>query len=100
MAARALVGSSAMLYALYDWGSWCRCTGQNAFDRQIFIELRPMDAEATAGEFPAVSLIERSVKQSRIPGERDAYATTVSQIDNQMIFVEAYTRDRHSRARC
>jgi hypothetical protein len=100
MVERALVGSSAMLYALCDSDPRGRSTGEYAFNRKVFVDVRPVDPETTARYLPTVSLIDRRMEQPRIPGQRYTHATTVAQVDDQVIVIDTDLGDSDTCTRC
>ena len=63
-AGRAIV-SSVKLAGLRRRGA-----AKQAFRTQVFVDIRPVNAVAAAGDLPILSLGRRSVEQARIPCER------------------------------
>jgi hypothetical protein len=67
-----------------------RCPGsaKQAFRAQVFIDIRPMDAVASACDFPILALSMRSVQKARIPHKRNTDHAPISQRYTQRVVAE------------
>src|SRR5262249_20198912 len=72
--------------ARLNWSTrhtWRRRTAQHSFGTQVLVHVWPMDAVATAGDLPVLSLCLSRIQQARIPGQRDDNRAAVHESDAQ-----------------
>ena len=58
---------------------------QQAFGAEVFIDVGPMDAVSTAGDFPVRALLRRCFGQPGIPRQGHGNTTAVHETDRQHI---------------
>ncbi len=63
---------------------------EEVLDADVFVELGPMNSAPLADKPPIASFRGRSVKQPRIPGQRNGNRPAVGKLDDQIIVAEAY----------
>ena len=60
---------------------WRRCAAQEAFGAKVFVEIGPVDAEASARDFPIAALSGSGVEQAWIPHQWHADHAAIPQRD-------------------
>ena len=70
--------------------AWSRCSSQQAFGAEMFVDLFPLYAIASAAYSSVFSLGFCRVFESGIPGEWYGNGASVHQIHTQGVFVEMY----------
>ena len=73
--------------------------GEQPFDREIFVQIRPVNPDPRAKQFPSSSLTRRAFRKSRVPRERDGDHTAVAQLHNQRPISDANGLGRGFRRR-
>ena len=58
---------------------------EDSLDRQVFVDLGPVNSESGTGGLPSVALFRRGVEKARIPRKRHAHAPPICQIDDQRL---------------
>jgi hypothetical protein len=51
----------------FDWGTWSGRSAEETFRPQIFIEVWPVNAVSSTGDFPIVELFNGRMKKAWIP---------------------------------
>lgn len=70
-----------------------------ALDRDVFIEIGPMDPDARTKQLPMAALANRAFGQTRVPGNRDRHDASVAQFDDEFAVSHANVANRR-RFRC
>jgi hypothetical protein len=92
LATLTLVGSADQDVAL-----WGRCATQEPLNAEVFINIRPMDAKASAGKFPVLTLRSRGVQEAGVPGQWYGDGASVLQINGQLVVAAANISDPFAR---
>jgi hypothetical protein len=58
-------------------------SGEESFDADVFVELRPFDRVAVTEEFPVVAFVGGCMVQSGIPVEGDRELATIGEVDGE-----------------
>jgi len=66
----------------------CRGSAKKTSRTQIFVEVGPVNAVATAAKLPLLALLRRSVKKARVPGERHRDAAAVREASSEGVLVD------------
>lgn len=78
--ARELTGASKRNPNSGRWNA-----SKDSIDRQVFVNLGPVNSEAGTGGLPSIALFGRRIEEARIPRERHAHASAVRQINDQRL---------------
>lgn len=62
-------------------------------DRQVLVDLRPMNSEASTGDLPLIALSVRRVQQTRIPSQWHADRSAVCEIYHERVCGDAYSQN-------
>ena len=76
-----------------DIALWGRSTTQEPLNAEVFIDIWPMDAKATAGQFPVLTLRGRRMQEAGVPGQWYGDGASVLQINGQLVVAAADISD-------
>ena len=76
-----------------DVALWGRCTTQESLNAEVFIDIRPMDAKASAGQLPVLTLCGRGVQEAGVPGQWHGDGASILQINGQLVVAAADIND-------
>ncbi len=78
-----------------DSGSWC--STEQTIDAEILINSRPVNAKATTGDLPVITILLRRMQQPWIPSEWNGNSSAVLKLDNKNVICRTHIHDTRPR---